>query len=258
MIDRVAGLEIGARRLRHQAVRAARARRTRGRGAPAPGRSGRCVRECAGSGTRDPQVPRPRHRRARARGPPRWGRPSELTRAEFDLLIAAHRCVPSRVGGAEQLSDHIFGEAYDAFDRTSTAASRTFAASWERQQHEYVETVHGVAYRAHENDSHGPTSCHGLGARLALASQRCAIGTAVADGDRRPADQWDGLRRGAGSTACPSTRPRPTGPVPRAPASGWSPPGSRDGIDLGQAPGFPRRSRQPTTTVVVVAIAGSR
>ena len=64
------------RRLRHQALRAARARRTRRGRSPAhwlaPVSRGR---RRAGGGAGDSPVPRPRHRRAGARGPPRSGGP---------------------------------------------------------------------------------------------------------------------------------------------------------------------------------------
>ena len=78
----------------------------------------------------------------------RGGTELGLTRAEFDLLLALTE-VPGVAWTRERLGDRVFGEAYDAFDRTIDShvknLRRKLGAADGR---EYVETVRGVGYRA--------------------------------------------------------------------------------------------------------------
>jgi DNA-binding response OmpR family regulator len=71
-----------------------------------------------------------------------------LTRAEFDLLVAfaAH---PGTALSREQLGDQVFGEAFDAFDRTidSHVKNLRHKLGTRAGGEPYVETVRGVGYR---------------------------------------------------------------------------------------------------------------
>ena len=71
-----------------------------------------------------------------------------LTRAEFDLLVtlAAHAGVAMT---REQLGEHVFGEAFDAFDRTidSHVKNLRHKLGGRPDGGAYVETVRGIGYR---------------------------------------------------------------------------------------------------------------
>lgn len=71
-----------------------------------------------------------------------------LTRAEFDLLatFAAH---PGTALTREQLGDQVFGEAFDAFDRTMDSHIKNLRHKLGTRPggEPYVETVRGVGYR---------------------------------------------------------------------------------------------------------------
>jgi DNA-binding response OmpR family regulator len=84
-----------------------------------------------------------------AREVTRGGDPLALTRVEFDLLAAlAGR--PGVVLTREQLGELVFGESFDAYDRTMDShvknLRRKLGARPDGSQ--YVETVRGVGYRA--------------------------------------------------------------------------------------------------------------
>jgi two-component system, OmpR family, alkaline phosphatase synthesis response regulator PhoP len=71
-----------------------------------------------------------------------------LTRAEFDLLVV----LAGRPGTAltrEQLGERVFGEAFDAFDRTidSHVKNLRHKLGTRPDGEPYVETVRGVGYR---------------------------------------------------------------------------------------------------------------
>lgn len=72
----------------------------------------------------------------------------QLTRAEFDLLatFAAH---PGTALTREQLGDRVFGEAFDAFDRTidSHVKNLRHKLGSRPSGEPYVETVRGIGYR---------------------------------------------------------------------------------------------------------------
>jgi DNA-binding response OmpR family regulator len=72
-----------------------------------------------------------------------------LTRAEFDLLLALTE-TPGVTWTREQLGDRVFGEAYDAFDRTIDSHIKNLRRKLGERDggREYVETVRGVGYRA--------------------------------------------------------------------------------------------------------------
>ena len=71
-----------------------------------------------------------------------------LTRAEFDLLatLAAH---PGVALTREQLGEHVFGEAFDAFDRTIDSHVKKLRRKLGARPDGggYVDTVRGVGYR---------------------------------------------------------------------------------------------------------------
>jgi len=72
-----------------------------------------------------------------------------LTRVEFDLLAAlAER--PGVVFGRSQLGEHIFGESFDAEDRTIDSHVKNLRRKLGRPHggRDYVETVRGLGYRA--------------------------------------------------------------------------------------------------------------
>ena len=84
-----------------------------------------------------------------ARSVQREGQPLELTRTEFDLLAAlAER--PNQVWTREQLGGAVFGEAFDAFDRTIDSHVKNLRRKLDPAPGggSYVETVRGVGYRA--------------------------------------------------------------------------------------------------------------
>ncbi len=72
-----------------------------------------------------------------------------LTRVEFDLLTAlsAH---PGVVLTREQLGEQLFGEAFDAFDRTIDSHVKNLRRKLGQRPGgaAYIETVRGVGYRA--------------------------------------------------------------------------------------------------------------
>ena len=72
-----------------------------------------------------------------------------LTRAEFDLLLALTE-VPGVAWTRERLGDRVFGEAYDAFDRTIDSHVKNLRRKLGERAggREYIETVRGVGYRA--------------------------------------------------------------------------------------------------------------
>ena len=79
----------------------------------------------------------------------RAGAPIALTRVEFDLLAAlAER--PGVVFTREQLGARLFGEAFDAFDRTidSHVKNLRHKLGARPEGGGYVETVRGFGYRA--------------------------------------------------------------------------------------------------------------
>jgi len=71
-----------------------------------------------------------------------------LTRAEFDLVVVlADR--PGVTLTREQLGEHVFGEAFDAYDRTIDSHVKNLRRKLGRRPDDgqYVETVRGVGYR---------------------------------------------------------------------------------------------------------------
>ncbi len=72
-----------------------------------------------------------------------------LTRAEFDLLVALAE-VPGVTWTRAQLGDRVFGEDYDAFDRTIDSHVKNLRRKLGERAggREYIETIRGVGYRA--------------------------------------------------------------------------------------------------------------
>ncbi len=79
----------------------------------------------------------------------RGGDPLPLTRVEFDLIaaLAAH---PGVVLTREQLGELVFGESFDAFDRTMDSHVKNLRRKLGARPDggQYVETIRGVGYRA--------------------------------------------------------------------------------------------------------------
>jgi len=75
--------------------------------------------------------------------------PIELTRTEFDLL-AALTSRPDVVWTREQLGAAVFGEQFEAFDRTLDSHVKNLRRKLDPRPDggSYVETVRGVGYRA--------------------------------------------------------------------------------------------------------------
>jgi DNA-binding response OmpR family regulator len=72
-----------------------------------------------------------------------------LTRAEFDLFVALAE-VPGVAWTRAQLGDRVFGEDFDAFDRTIDSHVKNLRRKLGEREggREYVETIRGVGYRA--------------------------------------------------------------------------------------------------------------
>ncbi|MFN8631383.1 MAG: response regulator transcription factor [Chloroflexota bacterium] len=79
----------------------------------------------------------------------RGGADLGLTRAEFDLLLALVEH-PGVTLSRAQLGERVFGEAFDAFDRTiDTHIKNLRRKLGERDgSRDYIETIRGVGYRA--------------------------------------------------------------------------------------------------------------
>jgi DNA-binding response OmpR family regulator len=79
----------------------------------------------------------------------RDGSPVELTRTEFDLLLAFVE-QPDRAWTREQLGGRVHGEAFDAFDRSIDSHVKNLRAKLGARPDggAYVETVRGIGYRA--------------------------------------------------------------------------------------------------------------
>ncbi len=84
-----------------------------------------------------------------AREVSRAGAPLGLTRVEFDLLAALTER-PGIVLTREQLGERVFGEAFDAYDRTidSHVKNVRHKLGVRPDGGSYIETVRGVGYRA--------------------------------------------------------------------------------------------------------------
>ncbi len=150
VIDRVAGLEIGADDYvtkpfepREVVARVGAVLRRLSAAAPSGPASGL---PSAASGTRrylDLEIDEP------AREVRRAGTDLGLTRAEFDLLqtLAEHPGVTLSRG---QLGERVFGEAFDAFDRTMDTHVKNLRRKLGPRDggRDYVETIRGVGYRA--------------------------------------------------------------------------------------------------------------
>jgi len=84
-----------------------------------------------------------------ARAVSREGRSIELTRTEFDLLLAFAE-QPDRAWTREQLGARVHGEEFDAFDRSIDSHVKNLRAKLGTQPEggAYVATVRGIGYRA--------------------------------------------------------------------------------------------------------------
>jgi DNA-binding response OmpR family regulator len=72
-----------------------------------------------------------------------------LTRAEFDLFVALAE-VPGVTWTRAQLGDRVFGEDYDAFDRTIDSHIKNLRRKLRERAdgRDYIETIRGIGYRA--------------------------------------------------------------------------------------------------------------
>ena len=79
----------------------------------------------------------------------RGGEPIALTRVEFDLLATLTER-PGFVLGRAQLGERIYGEAFEADDRTMDSHVKNLRRKLGRPPtgSDYIETVRGVGYRA--------------------------------------------------------------------------------------------------------------
>ena len=84
-----------------------------------------------------------------ARDVVRAGRPIELTRTEFDLLLAFAE-QPDRAWTRELLGTRIHGEEFDAFDRSVDSHVKNLRAKLGSRPGggAYIATVRGIGYRA--------------------------------------------------------------------------------------------------------------
>ena len=85
----------------------------------------------------------------RSRTPPSGTEVIVLTRVEFDLLATLTER-PGTVLGRGQLGERIFGEAFEADDRTIDSHVKNLRRKLGRPPRggDYIETVRGVGYRA--------------------------------------------------------------------------------------------------------------
>jgi len=84
-----------------------------------------------------------------AREVARDGEPIALTKVEFDLLVTLTER-PGMVLGRGQLGERIYGEAFEADDRTMDSHIKNLRRKLGRPPAggDYIETVRGVGYRA--------------------------------------------------------------------------------------------------------------
>jgi len=144
LVDRVAGLEIGAD---DYVAKPFEPREL-------VARVGAVLRRAAGS-TRPPVAEDARRRffdleiDLGAREALRRGTPLGLTRVELDLLTAL-TANPGIVQTREQLGAAVFGETFDAYDRTIDSHVKNLRRKLGSRPDggSYVETVRGVGYRA--------------------------------------------------------------------------------------------------------------
>jgi two-component system OmpR family response regulator len=153
VIDRVAGLEIGADDYvtkpfepREVVARVgAVLRRTAATRAASPASSAEANPATAADVLRylDIEIDPP------AREVRRAGVDLGLTRAEFDLLLAL-ASQPGITLTRSQLGERVFGEAFEAFDRTIDSHVKNLRRKLGGREGgiEYIETIRGVGYRA--------------------------------------------------------------------------------------------------------------
>jgi DNA-binding response OmpR family regulator len=93
----------------------------------------------------------------------RGGAPVPITRTEFDLLIALIE-QPGRVWTREQLGARLFGEGFDAFDRTIDSHVKNLRRKLGTRPDGgvYLETVRGVGYRAAREQPVRPAAGEGV------------------------------------------------------------------------------------------------
>jgi DNA-binding response OmpR family regulator len=77
-----------------------------------------------------------------------------VTRTEFDLL-ATLVSQPGRAWTREQIGEQVFGEAFESLDRTIDSHIKNLRAKLGQRPGGgvYVETVHGIGYRAPRGDA---------------------------------------------------------------------------------------------------------